>query len=234
MGMGGKVVKIRILVAEGDRTIRNELKALLLQEGYEVDAVADGISALKYFRRYEYHLMIVDSHLPELDWKIVCRQIRKMSDLPFVILSTDADEESKLKAYELGAEDYIIKPFSYKELLARLNVILRRTVDKNEISERNLIFDGLFIDTVSHTVYVDDQKIDITPKAYQLLLILAENPNQVFSREMLLNKIWGQDYNGTDRTVDAHIKMLREALGPRQYYIATVRGFGYKFDEVYR
>jgi len=226
-------VRIRVLVVDGDEWVRKELKMLLCREGYEVDLVADGISAIKHFRRYEYNLAILDTHLPELDGKSVCRQIRKMSDVPFVILSARTDEESKLQGYELGAEDYVTKPFSQKELLARVKVVLRRRVGKEELPIRNLLFDGLYIDTVSHTVFVDDRKVLLTPKEYQLLLLLAKNPNQAFSREMLLDAVWGQDYYGTDRTVDTHIKTLREALKPRQYYISTVRGFGYKFNEVY-
>lgn len=224
-------MKIRIIVADGDERTRKELYMLLSSEGYEVDLVADGISAIKHFRRYEYHLAILDFHLPELDGKSVCRQIRKMTDIPFMILSDDRDEEAKLQAYALGAEDYIIKPFSQKVFLARLKVILRRGVGKTNLPVRNLVFDGLCIDTFSHKVFVNDMEVVLTPKEYQLLLLLAKNPNQAFSREMLLDELWGQDYYGTDRTVDTHIKTLREALRPRQYYIATVRGFGYKFEE---
>lgn len=231
---GVMALKIRIIVADGDELVRKELYILLCSEGYEVDLVADGISVIKYFRRFEYHLAILDIHLPELDGISVCRQIRKMSDVPFVILSADTDEVSKLQFYSLGAEDYITKPFSQKELLARLKVILRRGAGKVDLPIHNLVFDGLRIDTSSHTVFVNDREAVLTPKEYQLLLLLAKNPNQAFSREMLLDQVWGQDYYGTDRTVDTHIKTLREALQPCQYYIATVRGFGYKFDEVYK
>jgi len=228
-------VKIKILVADGDMHIRNELRMLLCNEGYDVDPVSDGITVIKHFRRYDYNLAILDINLPELDGKSVCRQIRKMSEVPFVILSSITDEETKLQCYELGAEDYITKPFSQKELLAKIKVIIRRGTAKTEQNDhvRNLKFDGLSIDTVSHTVFIDDRKVLLTPKEYQLLLLLAKNPNQVFSRERLLNEVWGSDYYGTDRTVDTHIKTLREALRPRQDYILTVRGFGYRFNEAY-
>jgi len=224
----------KILLVEDEKQMSMFIEMELVYEGYDVDLVADGISAIKHLRRYEYHLAILDIRLPELDGTSVCRQIRKMSDVPFVVISTDSNQETKLQAFSLGAEDYIIKPFSQKELLARLKVILRRGVDKADLPVRNLVFEGLCIDTSSHTVFVNDKKVLLTPKEFQLQLLFAKNPNQAFSREMLLDEVWGQDYFGTDRTVDTHIKTLREALQPRQYYISTIRGVGYKFDEIYK
>ncbi len=223
-------MKVRILVAEGNEQIRNEIRDILCSEGYEADLIPDGISAIKYIRRYDYDLVVLDFQLPELDGKSVSRQLCKMADIPFVFLSDKADEESVLQGYALGAEDYVIKPFSPKELLARLRVILRRRAGQEKQVIRNLVFGPIHIDTISHTVYVEEQKVILTPKEYELLL-LAKNPNQAFSREMLLNEIWGHDYYGTDRTVDTHIKTLREAIKPHHHCISTVRGFGYKFNE---
>ncbi len=225
-------MKIRILVADGDERVRNELKELFKHEGYDVDLVGDGITAIKHYRRYEYHLSIVDTNLPELDGRNVCRQFRKMSKTPFIIISEESDEDSILEGYESGAEDYLTKPFSLRELLARVNVILRRNIKGEKIPTRNLVFDGLIIDTYSHNVYVDECKVILTPKEYDLLAMLAKSPEQAFSRGMLIDAIWGNDYYGTDRTVDTHIKTLREALKPRHYYISTIRGFGYKFNEI--
>jgi DNA-binding response OmpR family regulator len=219
------------MVADGDEQIREDLKKVLTQEGYEVDPVPDGITAIKHFRRYDYDLALLEDQLPELDGKSVSRQLRKMSCIPFVFLSQNNDEEAILKGYELGAEDYITKPFSPKEVLARIKVILRRRVGKEDIPVRNLVFDGLNIDTMSHAVYVDGKRVFLTPKEYRLLLLLAKHPNRTFSREMILSEIWGHDYYGTDRTVDTHIKTLRDSLKPRDNYIETVRGFGYKFVE---
>ncbi|NLM28309.1 MAG: response regulator transcription factor [Clostridiaceae bacterium] len=226
-------MKIRIMVADGDEQTRDDLKKVLTLEGFEVDPVPDGITAIKHFRRYDYDLALLEDQLPELDGKSVSRQLRKMSGIPFIFLSRKNDEESILKGFELGAEDYITKPFSAKEVLARIKVILRRRTDKEDIPVRNLVFEGLNIDTMSHTVYVDGKRVFLTPKEYQLLLLLAKHPNQTFSREMILNEIWGHDYYGTDRTVDTHIKTLRDSLRPRDNYIETVRGFGYKFVEFY-
>lgn len=225
-------MSIRILVADGEEQIRNKLRSLFTAEGYSVDLVPDGISLIKYFRRYDYDLVIMEMNLPELDGKSVSRQLKKMADVPFVFLAEDSDEESVLYGYELGAEDYIIKPFSGRELLARIRVILRRRAGQEKLSVRSLVFGPLHIDTVSHEVYINDQRVILTPKEYELLVFLAKNPDQAFSREMLLNEIWGHDYYGTDRTVDTHIKTLREALKPYHYYISTVRGFGYKFSDV--
>ncbi len=226
-------MKVRILVAEGNEQIRNEVGEILLSEGYEADMTADGITAIKFLRRYDYDLAVLDMNLPELDGKSVSRQLRKMADIPFVFLSGKADEESVLQGYALGAEDYVTKPFSPKELLARIRVILRRKAGQQKQIIRNLVFGPIHIDTISHTVFVDDQKIILTPKEYELLVLLAKNPNQAFSREMLLNEIWGHDYYGTDRTVDTHIKTLREALKPHHQCIATIRGFGYRFNEIH-
>lgn len=225
-------MNIKILVADGDKRIRNSLDTLLTSEGYDTDLVVDGISVIKHFRRYDYHLVIMDMNLPELDGKNVCRQMQKISKVPFVIISTDASEASVLQAYALGAEDYILKPFSPKELLARLWVVLRRITGNENQTKRKLSFGELQIDTIAHSVFVSNKKASLTPKEYNLLVTLAKNPDQVFSREMLLNMIWGNDYYGTDRTVDTHIKTLREALKPNQEYISTVRGYGYKFNEI--
>lgn len=224
-------MKIRVLVADGNELIRNDIKEILRVEGYEVDLVSDGISVIKYFRRYDYDLVLLDIQLPELDGKSVCRQLRRMADIPFVFLSDQVDEEAILQGYALGAEDYITKPYSQKELLARLKVIFRRRGGQEKKTTRNLVFGPLHIDTISHTVFVDDKNITLTPKEYDLLVLMAKNPNQAFSREMLLNEIWGHDYYGTDRTVDTHIKTLREALKPHHLCICTLRGFGYKFKD---
>lgn len=222
---------VRILIADGDARIRNEIKEHFNNEGYDVDLVSDGITAIKHYRRYEYQLSIIAAVLPELDGISVCRQFKKMSDSPFVLISEDDNEESVLEGYALGAEDYIVKPFSVRELLARVNVILRRRIGKESLPVRNLVYEGLVIDTFSHDVYVDERKVILTPKEYELLVMLAKSPEKAFSRRMLIDTIWGYDYYGTDRTVDTHIKTLREALKPRHYYITTVRGFGYKFRE---
>jgi two-component system response regulator ResD len=221
---------MRILVADGDEMVRNELKMLLSSEGFEVHSVPDGISAIKLFRRHDYNLAILEAHLPELNGTIVARQFRKMVDIPFIFLSTDSDENSILSTFALGAEDYILKPFSAKQLVAKIKAILRRTSTQGKLPERSIVYDGLHIDTISHKVFIEEKQIFLTPKEYDLLVYLAKNPNKAFSRENLLNEVWGQDYIGTDRTVDTHVKTLREALKSQHHHISTVRGFGYMFS----
>lgn len=221
---------MRILIADSDEMMRSELKMLLSSEGFEVHSVADGISAIKHFRRHDYNLAILEVQLPELNGKIVARQLRKTLDIPFVFLSSDSDENSILDAFAIGAEDYIIKPFSGKQLVAKVKAILRRTSGQGKLSERSIVFDGLHIDTISHKVFIEDSPIFLTPKEYDLLLFLAKNPNKAFSREKLLNEVWGIDYIGTDRTVDTHIKTLREAIKSQHHHISTVRGLGYMFS----
>jgi DNA-binding response OmpR family regulator len=222
---------VRIMIADGEELTRRELKTLLNREGYDVDLVPDGITAIKHLRRYEYHLVVLDFLLPELDGKSVILQLKKITDTPFMLLSELNDEETILKAFEMGAEDYVRKPFFPGELLARIKVILRRTLSEKNMQVRNLSFEGLYIDAAARKVFVEDRMITLTPKEYELLFHMASCPNQAFTREMLLNDIWGHDYYGTDRTVDTHIKTLRDALRPRHHYISTIRGVGYKFDE---
>jgi len=221
---------MRILVADSDEMLCSELKKHLSLEGFQVDSVADGIHAIKNFRRHDYNLAILDTHLPELNGKIVARQLKKMLDVPFIFLSSDMDENSILDSFALGAEDYVLKPFSVKHFTAKVKVILRRTSGQGKLPERSIVFDGLYIDTIQHKVFIEDKQTFLTPKEYDLLLFLAKNPNKAFSREKLLDEVWGQDYIGTDRTVDTHIKTLREALKSCEHHISTVRGYGYMFN----
>lgn len=220
---------IRLLIADKDETVRNQVKKIAESASYAVDAAVDGISAIKLFRRYEYHLIITDTDLPALDGWNVCRQIRKVSDVPIIIVSTNKEECDKLFAYDLGADDYLCKPISALELQARIKVLLYRSKGIRNSTPSKITFTGLFIDTISHSVYVDDYVVKLTPKEYDLIFFLSQNPNKAFSRNMLLNEVWGYEFAGSDRTVDTHIKMLRESIKPYDKYIATVWGYGYKF-----
>lgn len=220
---------IRLLLIDSDSSVRGVIRKRAAEEGYCCDEAADGIAAIKLFRRNDYNIVILDTELPELDGGSVCRQIRKMSDVPIIILSSRKTEADKLSGFELGADDYMDKPFSVSELMARIRVFLHRGGSMNKALRGKLSFGGLFIDSVSRTVYVDDRMIQLTPKEYDLLIFLSRNPNQAFSREMLLNEVWGYDFAGSDRTVDTHIKTLRESIKPYDGYIMTVWGFGYKF-----
>lgn len=224
------MVDIRLLIADGDDTVRKLIKGYAQTEGYAVDEAENGISAFKMFRRNEYALVILDTELPELDGINVCRQIRKVSDLPILAESYKNAEADRLAAFGAGVDDYIAKPFSPLELMARVKVFLHRSGAIEHRPAAKIAFGGLCIDMASHKVYVDDQPVTLTPKEYDLLVFLAQNPNRAFSRDELLNKVWGYDFFGTDRTVDTHIKTLRESIKPYQRCIATVWGFGYKFE----
>jgi two-component system response regulator ResD len=198
-------------------------------EGLTSDEAADGIAALKLFRRNEYNIIIVDSSLPELDAWNVCRQIRKSSETPIIVISGKDDEIEKLSFFDIGADDFIARPFSGKVMMARIHILLRRSMGSVQYEPRRIIFDGLCIDTVSRAVYADGAIAELTPKEYKLLLFLAQNPHQALSREKILLHVWGDDFFGTDRTVDTHVKMLREHIKPYDKLIDTVWGVGYMF-----
>ncbi|MFA5676049.1 MAG: response regulator transcription factor [Christensenellales bacterium] len=221
--------QIRLLIVEPGAEIRAAIKNHAALENFAADEAADGITALKLFRRNDYHIIIMEANLEELDAWHVCQQIRKSSRAPIIMLSKQSSEEEKLLFYEIGADDFIEKPFSYKELIARINVLLRHSKLHEDYTPRRLIFDGLCIDIASRIVFVDGESVMLTPKEYKLLLFLAKNPNRAMTRETILSEVWGDDFFGTDRTVDTHIKTLRENIKPYHNYIGTVWGYGYMF-----
>lgn len=221
--------EICLLVVDPAADLRATVKTHAALENFVVDEAADGIAALKMFRRHDYHIIVMNAELPELDAWHVCRQIRKSSQTPIIILSRNVSEEQKLFFFELGVDDFLNSPYSYKVLMARIHVLLRHSAHHEEYTPRRLIFDGLCIDVVSHIVYVDGEGILLTPKEYKLLVFLAKNHNRAFSRDMILREVWGEDFFGTDRTVDTHIKTLRENIKPYHKYLETVWGYGYIF-----
>ncbi len=221
--------QVRLLVVDPDQETRTSIRTHAEHEGFSVMEAADGITALKLFRRSEFGVVIMETRLPELDAWHVCRQIRKSSDLPIMMISGRIDEEETLSFYDLGIDDFVYKPFSYRELMARLHMILRRIAGSAAYTPRRIIFDGLCIDTASRVVYKDGEPVSLTPREYSLLLYLAQNPNRALSREVILSSVWGEDFFGTDRTVDTHIKSLRESIRPYHHFIETVWGYGYMF-----
>jgi two-component system response regulator ResD len=224
-----RMKQIHLLVVDPGAEVRSAIITHASLENFLTDEAADGIAALKQFRRNDYHIIILDASLPELDTWHVCRQIRKSSHAPIIILSKQSSEEEKLFFYEIGVDDFIQKPFSCKELMARIHVLLRYSAHQDDYMPRRLIFDGLCIDIAARMVYVDGENAVLTPKEYKLLVYLAKNPHQALSREMILREVWGEDFFGTDRTVDTHIKTLREGIKPYHQYIGTVWGYGYMF-----
>ena len=220
---------IRMLIVDKDESARHQIKKLAEELGYAYDAAEDGISAVKLFRRFDYQIIILDTDLPMLDGWNVCRQVRKTSDVPIIFVSSQTEQSDKLLAFELGADDFLCKPFSAPELTARVRVFVYRTQGTRPSAPVKVAFDGLIIDTVSRAVFVDERTIKLTPKEYELLYFLSQNPNKAFSRDTLLNEVWGYEFIGSDRTVDTHIRSLRENIKPYDPYIVTVWGFGYKF-----
>lgn len=218
--------KEKILIVDDEDRIREMIKEYISAEGYEIHEAADGVEALNLFKKYTYSLIVLDIMLP------VCREIRKTSLIPIIMLTARGEEYDKLFGFELGVDDYMVKPFSPKELLARIKAIIRRsTLRKNDPSQEDRItLEGLDIEFNSRNVYVDGKQMALTPKEYELLVFFLQNPNQVFSRGQLLNAVWGYEFTGDDRTVDTHIKMLRESLGQYRKWIVTIWGVGYKFE----
>ncbi|MEK6266043.1 MAG: response regulator transcription factor [Clostridium sp.] len=222
----------RILLVDDEERIRDMIKEYTSLEGYDIDEAVDGVQALDLFSQQKYSLIILDVMMPKIDGWSVCREVRKTSNVPVIMLTARGEEYDKLFGFELGVDDYIIKPFSPKELLARMKAIIRRS-SYSEIEakkETTVTFDGLVIDFDSRNTYVNGKLITLTPKEYSLLTFFACNPNRVFSREQLLNEVWGYDFFGDDRTVDTHIKMLRESIKEYRKFIVTVWGTGYKFE----
>ncbi len=221
--------EIRLLIVDSAADLRATVKTHAAMDNFLVDEAADGIDAIKMFRRHEYHAIVLNADLPELDSWHVCRQIRKSSQTPIIILSKEESEEQKLSYFDIGVDDFISAPFSCKVLMARIHVLLRHSAYHADYTPRRLIYDGLCIDVFSHMVYIDGDGIVLTPKEYKLLVFLAKNPNRAFTRETIIKEVWGDDFFGTDRTVDTHIKTLRENIKPYHRYVETVWGVGYIF-----
>jgi len=224
--------KIKILIVDDEERIRDMIREYTSLEGFHIDEASDGVEALRLFKLSQYSLVILDVMMPKMDGWSVCREIRKTSQVPIIMLTARGEEYDKLFGFELGVDDYIIKPFSPKELLARMKAIIRRSSSTAESISKGdrASFEGLVVEFNSRNVYVDGSIVSLTPKEYELLSFFIHNPNMVFSRDQLLNSVWGYDFIGDDRTVDTHIKMLRESLGTYRKFIVTVWGTGYKFE----
>lgn len=217
---------MKILVVDDEKLIREVIKEYLLNDNYEVLEASNGNSAIEICKKENIALIIMDIMMPKLDGFSAIREIFKIKKIPTVMLSARGEEYDKLLGFELGIEDYVTKPFSPKELMARIKVILKR--DNKE--HQKYIYETLVVDIVAHTVTIDDKEIELTPKEYDLLVNFFQNENVALSREQLLSTIWGYDFFGDDRTVDTHIKMLRNKLGKYRNIIKTVRSVGYKLE----
>ncbi len=220
----------KILIVDDEQKIREVIREYSEFNGYEVEEAADGMEAVSLCRLNDYDLIIMDIMMPKLDGYSACKEIKKTKNIPVIMLSARGEEYDKLFGFELGIDDYVVKPFSPKELMARVNAVLARSSAKQEEQPEILKFNGLEINIPARTVTVDGKKVELTPKEYELLFYLVENKNIALSRNKLLSDIWGYDFFGDDRTIDTHIKNLRNNLGPYRDYIVTLRGVGYKFE----
>ncbi|MDD3392403.1 MAG: response regulator transcription factor [Bacilli bacterium] len=218
---------MKILIVDDELLIRNVIKEYASFEGYEVFEAEDGFKTIEIVENNDIDLIILDIMMPKLDGFGTCREIKKIKNIPIIMLSARTDEYDKLFGFEMGIDDYITKPFSPKELIARIKAVLKRN---NLNEEDNFNYKGLVIDYKGHSLYIDDKEIKLTPKEYELLCYFVKNNKIALSREQLLSKIWGYDFFGDARTIDTHIKMLRNNLGEYRDLISTVRGMGYKFE----
>jgi len=219
---------MKVLIVDDEDLIRNIIKEYCLNEGFSICEASDGVTAIEMVKNNsDIDIIVLDIMMPNMDGYTAYKEIKNISNIPTIILSARSEEYDKLMGFDLGIDDYLTKPFSPRELVARIKAILKRD---NKVME-SYIYKDLKIDIKAHSVYIKNKEIELTPKEYELLLYFVENKSIALSREQLLGKIWGYDFFGDDRTVDTHIKTLRSRLGKYRDLIKTVRGVGYKFEE---
>jgi len=229
-----------ILVVDDEKMIRQLIYKYAVFEGHKVTEAGDGMTAIQLVRDGQYDIMIIDIMMPELDGFSACREIRKISDIPIIMLSARGEEYDKINGFELGIDDYVVKPFSPKELMLRIDAVMKRVGSHKKSIENNtpvvqneiisLADGGLRADLTARIVYVDGKRAEMTPKEYDLFFYMLKNKNIALTREKLICEVWGYDYFGDDRTLDTHIKLLRKSLGRYSDFIVTLRGVGYRFD----
>jgi DNA-binding response OmpR family regulator len=220
----------KLLIVDDEANIRRVVREYAEFEGCTADEAGDGMEAVAMAKNNDYDLIIMDIMMPRLDGFSACKEIRKTKNTPIIMLSARGEEYDKLFGFELGIDDYVVKPFSPKELMARVKAVLARIAASQPQTPSRQVFEGLEIDMAGREVYVNGQKANMTPKEYDLLFYLVKNRNLALTRDQLLEEVWGYDFFGDDRTVDTHIKMLRNSLGEYRKFIVTLRGTGYKFE----
>ena len=221
----------KILVVDDEIKIREIIKEYAEFEGYEVAQAEDGMQAVEMVKNQDFDIIIMDVMMPKLDGYSARKEIRKIKQIPVIMLSARGEEYDKLFGFEIGVDDYVVKPFSPKELMARIRAVLNRA-SASQRTEDVIRYEGLEINFTAREVKIDGEKVSMTPKEYDLLFYLVKNMNIALSREKLLEEVWGFDFYGDDRTVDTHIKMLRNSLGKYRNLIVTLRGMGYKFEKI--
>lgn len=226
----GTAMKEKILIVDDEERMRKLIGAYLKREGYETIEAETGIDALKIFKTEGVHLIILDVMMPVMDGFTACREIRKSSNVPIIFLTAKGEEEDELLGYELGTDQYIKKPFDIRILMAKVKALINRAYYCEPEKKKGFYFDGLHIDELAYKVTLDGSPLNLSLKEYELLLYFSFNNGIVLTREKILDYIWGMDFQGDYRTVDTHIKRLREKLGEKAYLISTIRGVGYKFE----
>ena len=223
----------KLLIADDEPEIRTLIRKYAEFGGYDVDEASDGMEAVARCRREKYDAMILDIMMPELDGFSVCREVRKFSDIPILLLSARGEEYDKINGFECGADDYVVKPFSPRELMLRVEAVLRRRKNSEGTAEKKELytFDGVTVDFTARIVTVAGVPAVLSPKEYDLLFYMIRNRNIALSRERLIRDVWGYEFFGGDRTLDTHVKLLRKKLGRYSDRIVTLRGVGYRFDD---
>ena len=221
-----------ILVVDDEEKIRTVIRKYAEFEGYGITEASNGIEAIELCRTGDFNMVILDIMMPELDGFTVCKKIREIREIPIIMLSARGEEYDKIHGFELGIDDYVVKPFSPKELMMRVKVVISRNQNKLGKSDSHDVFEaeGLNIDFTSRIVKVNGEKVELTPKEYDLLFYMVINRGIALSREKLINEVWGYDYYGDDRTLDTHIKLLRSSLKEYRKFLVTLRGVGYRFE----
>lgn len=225
-----------ILVVDDEEMIRKLIRKYAEFDGHTVTEAVDGMDAVSKFKEGNFDIIIMDIMMPELDGFSACREIRKTSGVPIIMLSARGEEYDKINGFEIGIDDYVVKPFSPKELMLRVDAIMKRAKEKEKAPENkneivSLANGGLVADLTARIVYVDGERVDMSPKEYELFFYMLRNKNIALSRDKLLQDVWGYDFFGDDRTLDTHIKILRKSLGKYSDFIVTLRGIGYRFEE---
>lgn len=223
----------KILVVDDEKMIRELIKKYATFEGHEVVEACDGMEAIMKCKEESFDVIVMDVMMPELDGFSACKEIRKMTDVPVIMLSARGEEYDRIHGFEIGVDDYVVKPFSPKELMMRIQAIMKRSEGKKSAAQnKNIVkFDGLVVDFDARQVSIDGKNVEMTPKEYELFFYLVKNRGIALSRESLISNVWGYDYYGDDRTLDTHIKLLRKSLGDYANKIVTLRGVGYRFEE---
>lgn len=221
----------RILVVDDEERIRTIIRKYGEYEGYDITEAKNGMEAIRICEKQDFDVIILDVMMPESDGFSTCREIKKEKDIPVIMLSARGEEYDRIHGFEVGIDDYVVKPFSPKELMMRVKVVISRNQGKEERQERDVfIKEGLEVDFTGRTVSVDGKRVDMSPKEYDLLFYLVRNRNIALERETLITQVWGYDYDGDDRTLDTHVKLLRSSLGEYRRFLVTLRGVGYRFE----